>query len=70
MEIHIHGSSRRHNYLDLDPYTDAYGLPLLRMTFDWNDNGLRMMNYVDPPTVPCGTSPCAARHRRGQGDRA
>ena len=42
MEIHIHASSDRHNYLDLDPtYTDAYGLPLLRMTFDWHDNDPR-----------------------------
>ena len=28
-------------------YKDAYGLPLLRMTFDRNDNELRMMKYID-----------------------
>ena len=50
MAITSHGTclSYRHNYLDLDPtYKDAYGLPLLRMTFDWNDNELRMMKWVD-----------------------
>jgi gluconate 2-dehydrogenase alpha chain len=32
-----------HNYLDLDPtYKDAWGLPLLRMTFDFPANDLRM----------------------------
>jgi gluconate 2-dehydrogenase alpha chain len=37
----------RGNYLDLDPtYRDAYGLPLLRMTFDWRDNELKMSNFV------------------------
>jgi gluconate 2-dehydrogenase alpha chain len=37
----------RQNFLDLDPvYTDAYGQPLLRMTFDWRDNELRMSEYV------------------------
>jgi gluconate 2-dehydrogenase alpha chain len=31
-------NSYRTNYLDLDPtYRDAWGLPLLRMTFDWRD---------------------------------
>jgi gluconate 2-dehydrogenase alpha chain len=42
------GSSypHRENYLDLDPtYRDAYGLPLLRMTFDWRDNDVRMSEY-------------------------
>ncbi len=37
----------RENYLDLDPeYTDAYGEPLLRMTFDWRDNELKMSEWV------------------------
>jgi gluconate 2-dehydrogenase alpha chain len=54
MSINIHASclSYRHNYLDLDPtYKDAYGLPLLRMTFDWNDNDLRMMRYMNERCV-------------------
>ncbi|WP_341317184.1 GMC family oxidoreductase [Paraburkholderia sp. IMGN_8] len=33
--------------LDLDPtYRDAYGLPLLRMTFDWHDNEYDMLGYM------------------------
>jgi gluconate 2-dehydrogenase alpha chain len=47
LTIHATCLSYRHNYLDLDPtYKDAYGLPLLRMTFDWNDNDLRMMRMM------------------------
>ena len=57
MTISIHASclSYRHNYLDLDPtYKDAYGLPLLRMTFDWNDNELRMMKYLNERCIEIG----------------
>ncbi|MBL9216013.1 MAG: GMC family oxidoreductase [Opitutaceae bacterium] len=36
----------RENFLDLDPdYTDAFGQPLLRLTFDFRDNELRMSAY-------------------------
>jgi gluconate 2-dehydrogenase alpha chain len=35
------------NHLDLDPiYTDRFGRPLLRMTFDFPDNDIRMSNCV------------------------
>lgn len=35
------------NYLDLDPtYKDRFGRPLLRITFDFSDNDLKMSNYV------------------------
>jgi gluconate 2-dehydrogenase alpha chain len=35
------------NFLDLDPdYTDAYGQALLRMTFDFRENELRMSEWV------------------------
>lgn len=47
--LNIHGSSTasRGNYLDLDPtYKDAWGLPLLRMTFDFPDNDIRMAQFV------------------------
>jgi len=47
--LSCHGASnaRRTNYLDLDPtYRDAYGQPLLRMTFDFPENDLRMARYV------------------------
>lgn len=34
-------------YLSLDPtYKDAFGLPLLRMTFDWHDNEFRMIQHA------------------------
>ena len=47
--INIHASSIavRQNYLDLDPtYRDAWGQPLLRMTFDFPDNDVRMSEYL------------------------
>jgi gluconate 2-dehydrogenase alpha chain len=55
--ININGasSSARQNYLSLDPtYKDAWGLPLLRMTFDFPDNDLRMSQYVTPKAVEIG----------------
>ena len=45
----IHGSSVSvpGNYLDLDPtYTDTFGRPLLRMTFNFPENDRRMSDYV------------------------
>ncbi|UXN66659.1 GMC family oxidoreductase (plasmid) [Phyllobacterium sp. A18/5-2] len=37
----------RINYLDLDPtYKDRFGRPLMRMTFDFPDNDIRMSGYV------------------------
>lgn len=45
----VHGSSMAtpDNYLDLDPtWKDAYGRPLLRMTFNFPDNDRRMADYV------------------------
>jgi len=39
--------SYRGNYLDLDPtYRDAYGLPLLRMTFDRRENEHKLSEYI------------------------
>ncbi len=49
VNISIHGSSvsHRRNYLDLDPaYRDAWGQPLLRMTFDFPENDLAMSAHV------------------------
>ncbi|ABV95623.1 gluconate 2-dehydrogenase (plasmid) [Dinoroseobacter shibae DFL 12 = DSM 16493] len=48
-DLVIHGSSvsTPENYLDLDPtWTDAYGRPLLRMTFNFPDTDRRMSDYV------------------------
>ena len=40
--------SYRGNYLDLDPtYRDRYGLPLLRMTFDFQENEHKMSAYLN-----------------------
>jgi gluconate 2-dehydrogenase alpha chain len=53
----LHGSStsQRQNYLDLDPtYKDAWGQPLLRMTFDFPKNDLRMAEYVTGKAVEIG----------------
>jgi gluconate 2-dehydrogenase alpha chain len=37
----------RGNYLDLDPtYADRHGRPLLRITFDFPDNDVRMQSWV------------------------
>ena len=49
MSIDTHGSvmSYRDSYLDLDPtYRDVYGSPLLRMTFDFHQNELRMSRFL------------------------
>jgi gluconate 2-dehydrogenase alpha chain len=49
LSIGCHGSSMAHrtNYLSLDPtYRDAYGRPLLRLTFDFSDNDRRMSKFL------------------------
>ena len=34
-------------FLDLDPtYRDAYGFPLLRITFDWHENDYNLVRYL------------------------
>lgn len=53
----VHGSSAscRANYLDLDPtYKDAWGLPLLRMTFDFHENDLKMSAYITDKALEIG----------------
>jgi gluconate 2-dehydrogenase alpha chain len=55
--LSLHGSSvsQRQNYLDLDPtYRDAWGQPLLRMTFDFPQNDLKMAEYVTAKGVEIG----------------
>ncbi len=45
----VHGGNMvyRDVYVDLDPiYKDAWNLPLLRFTFEWKDNDIRMSLYV------------------------
>jgi gluconate 2-dehydrogenase alpha chain len=45
----VHGANMvyRDCYVDLDPtYTDHFGQPLMRFTFDWKDNDIKMSRYV------------------------
>lgn len=49
--VGLHGSSMAHrtNYLDLDPtYTDSWGRPLLRMTYDFTLNDRLMSEHITP----------------------
>ena len=49
LSMNAHGTNMpfRDCYLDLDPeYTDYLGRPLLRLTFDWHDNDIKMIRYV------------------------
>jgi len=55
--INVHGSSvaTTYNYLDLDPtYKDAWGLPLLRMTFDFPENDLKMSAFLTDKAAQIG----------------
>src|ERR1700760_2828552 len=48
VSLATHGAvmSHRANYLDLDPtYRDVYGRPLMRMTFDFKSNELKMQDF-------------------------
>jgi gluconate 2-dehydrogenase alpha chain len=48
MGLSVHGSSypQAGNYLSLDPtYRDQFGRPMLRMTFDFPPNDLKMAKY-------------------------
>jgi gluconate 2-dehydrogenase alpha chain len=47
LSVHLSCMSHRGNYLDLDPtYRDAFGRPMLRMTFDFSENEHRMSDYI------------------------
>ena len=55
MLIHGTSMSTRGNYLDLDPtYRDAWGLPLLRMTFDFPENDVRMIRFCTDRALEIG----------------
>ncbi|WP_436046376.1 GMC family oxidoreductase [Variovorax paradoxus] len=74
--VAVHGSNYPHsqNYLDLDPtYRDAYGSPLLRMTFNFHENDHRMSEYVTNKAAGIAramgaTTVGAAQPRRGDFD--
>ncbi|MNP15922.1 Gluconate 2-dehydrogenase flavoprotein precursor [compost metagenome] len=45
----------RDAYLSLDPnYKDRWGTPLLRMTFDWNQNDRNMARFIEQRAVEIG----------------
>jgi gluconate 2-dehydrogenase alpha chain len=47
MDAHGAHQSYRCNYLDLDPnYKNSYGQPLLRLTFDWQENDIKMAQFM------------------------
>jgi len=53
----LHGSSvsQRQNYCDLDPtYKDAWGQPVLRITFDFPPNDIKMAAHVTAKAVEIG----------------
>ena len=56
-QLNIHGSSvaARQNYLDLDPtYKDAWGLPLLRITFEFPPNDIKMSAFITAKAAEIG----------------
>jgi gluconate 2-dehydrogenase alpha chain len=49
LQVKSQGASlpHRQNYLDLDPtYKDAYGMPLLRMTYDYTDQDRELVKFM------------------------
>ena len=73
MSIGVGGAvqSYRTNYIDLDPtYRDAFGLPLLRMTFDFHENERRMSDFLtgrcEAIAKALGPSKIDARRRTGR----
>lgn len=47
MKMTVSNMSTRGNFLDLDPtYTDEHGMPLLRMTYDFVKNDVRLMRFL------------------------
>jgi gluconate 2-dehydrogenase alpha chain len=60
----LHGSSvsQRQNHCDLDPtYRDAWGQPVLRITFDFPPNDLKMAAHVTAKAVEIGKAMGAKR---------
>jgi gluconate 2-dehydrogenase alpha chain len=54
LQLIVQGACQSHrgNYLDLDPtYRDTYGLPLLRMNFNWEPNELAMSRFTTERAV-------------------
>ena len=65
--LSVHGSSmsQRQNFLDLDPtYRDAWGQPLLRMTFDFPQNDLKMSAHLTAKVIEIGKAMGTARQSK------
>jgi gluconate 2-dehydrogenase alpha chain len=61
--IYCQGNSHPHRdvFLDLDPtYKDRHGQPLLRVTFDWNENDRRQGKFISARAVEIGQAMGAA----------
>ncbi|MGV8984660.1 MAG: GMC family oxidoreductase [Cypionkella sp.] len=59
MSIGSHGSNMAYRdcYLDLDPtYKDRHGRPLMRMTFNWKPNDIRMTQFMRSKIEPVAVS--------------
>jgi gluconate 2-dehydrogenase alpha chain len=55
IESQLSNMAYRGCYMDLDPtYHDAYGQPMLRMTLNWQDNDLKMSEYVGDKMMKIG----------------
>lgn len=57
LQVKSQGASLPHteNFLDLDPtYKDAYGMPLLRMTFDYTEQDRELVKYISKVTKKIG----------------
>ncbi|MEW9674832.1 GMC family oxidoreductase [Lentibacillus sp. L22] len=55
LKVAVQGASMpwRTNYLDLDPnYTDEYGVPLLRMTYDYTNQDRKLTEFMAKKTGP------------------
>ncbi|MXV45263.1 NAD(P)-binding protein [Saccharibacter sp. 17.LH.SD] len=64
LSIDAHGSNMtyRDTYLDLDPtWKNVYGQPLLRMTFTWKENDIRMNRYIVEQLKPIAHAMGATR---------
>jgi gluconate 2-dehydrogenase alpha chain len=62
--IYCQGNSHSHRdvFLDLDPtYQDRFGRPLLRVTFDWNENDKRLGRFMADRSMEIGKA-MGARH--------
>lgn len=67
-KIEAQGSNMAYRdcFLDLDPtYRDSFGQPLLRMTFDWKDNDMRMSEWTGAKLVEVAKAMGAKQTRVG-----